>query len=195
MYTEGLQVGDGSYILSDESGNLTLLNGKCKLEEAEEYIKLQNKYEEKLDEKSSLQDTLFMINNKEARAKSTKITMTLSLLLAEGILIILGTASLPLIDAITVFSIPVVLTLVRAFVIKPIKYGTKKKREKQKLEITSKLETVIGEIKQVEKKMKKYKEKIECESYFREDEIIPVTTVENKKTNVKMRVLKLDQSR
>ena len=41
MYTNGIKIGDNSYILSDEYGELTLLNGKIALEEIEEYIKLK----------------------------------------------------------------------------------------------------------------------------------------------------------
>ena len=50
MYTEGVKIGSNSYLLSDEVGTLTLLNGTCPQEEIEEYIKLKNKYEEEGNE-------------------------------------------------------------------------------------------------------------------------------------------------
>lgn len=195
MYKEGLQMGDNSYILSDEEGELTVINGTCTSQEMQEYIKLQNKYEEKTNEKIKLHRELIKINKKEKDAKLANLVITFSLFIIEGALIVLGFASLPLIEAIKVFGIPVVAALIGVFIIKPIKYGTKKKRIQQKAESNLRLEMIYDEIKEIEKEKRKYKEKIENVSYLLEDETIPVITVENKKVNVKMRVLRIDQSR
>lgn len=194
MYKEGLQMGDNSYILSDEEGELTVINGTCTSQEMQEYIKLQNKYEEKTNEKIKLHRELIKINKKEKDAKLANLVITFSLFIIEGALIVLGFASLPLIEAIKVFGIPVVAALIGVFIIKPIKYGTKKKRIQQKAESNLRLEMIYDEIKEIEKEKRKYKEKIENVSYLLEDETIPVITVENKKVNVKMRVLRIDQS-
>ena len=79
-------------------------------------------------------------------------------------------------------------------IVQTLVHGTKKKRAKQKEEVKIKLLSKNEKIKEIKTKMSKLKEKIETESYFWQDEIIPVKTIDNEKTNVKMRVLKLDKN-
>ena len=77
------------------------------------------------------------------------------------------------------------------------KCGTKKKRKKQKKEISDEIFKTKDELKQLQKKIDILKNEMEYSEMgiYEEYEIIPITTVENKKANVKIRVLRLDQSR
>lgn len=194
MYTEGLQIGENSYVLSDESGDITLLSAKGTPEDVERYLKLENEYDEKTDEKSEIQSIIQSINNKEIGSKLFNIKTLFSLFITEVILFILGATSLELIQMIKVLSVPAVIALTAVGIIKPIRYGTKKRRAKKKKEAKTNLEKVLEELKQIDKERRKLKEKIEYENYFPEEEIVPVTTVENTKANVKMRILRLDKN-
>ena len=193
-YTEGIQIGDNSYVLSDESGNMILLNAKGTPQEVERYLKLENDYDEKMDEKSEIQSTIQSINNKELGSKLLNIKALFSLFITEVILFILGATSLELIEMIKVLSIPFVIALTTIGILKPIAYGTKKGRTKRRNEANAKLEKVLEELKQIDKEKRKLKDKIEYENYFPEEEIVPVTTIENTKANVKIRILRLDKN-
>lgn len=98
-----------------------------------------------------------------------------------------------LLESIKLLSIPLIATLA-CIGTKTLIYGTKKSRTKQKEEINTNLMNQKEKLKELEKQINKLKQNIETESLFWEDEIIPVTTEENKKANVKMRVLKLDSN-
>jgi len=195
MYTEGLQIGDNSYVLSDESGNIILLSSNGTLEETERYLKLENDYEEKIDEKSEIQSAIQDINNKENKSKKANIEIIVTTFFLEGIFLLCGlsgTASLT--GIIQLLSLPVITMLVVAGMFKPIMYGTKKGRAKRRQEENAKLEKVLEELKEIDKEKRNLKKKIEYENHFPEEEIIPVRTLENTKLNVKTRILRLDKN-
>ena len=77
------------------------------------------------------------------------------------------------------------------------KCGTKKKRKRQKKEISEEIFKIKNELKELQKKKDTLKNEIEYSEMgiYEDFEMIPITTVENKKANVKIRVLSLDQSR
>lgn len=194
MYTEGLQIGDNAYVLSDESGNIILLNSNGTFEETEKYLKLENDYEEKLDEKSEIQSIIQDINIKEKESKRANTEIIITTFLLDGVFLLCGAASLPLVETIKLLSLPVITMLFIAVTIKPMRYGTKKRRTKRRQEENAKLEKVLEELKQIDKEKRSLKKKIEYVNYFPEEEKIPVTTVENKKAKVKMRILRLDKN-
>lgn len=194
MYTEGFKIGDNSYILSEEP--LTILTSKASQEAIEEYINLKNTYEEEIDEYGELQDDLSKINNKDRNSKKANIEIFLSTVLIEGLFIfIIALENMELIPALQLLSFPILTSLMVGVIFKPIIYGTKKKRTKKKEALRTSLSKKNEEIRNIEKKMNKIKEKIEKETYLFEDEIIPVTTTEKTKSNIKIRVLKLDPNR
>ena len=67
MYTEGLQIGENSYVLSDESGDMILLSANGTSEDVEKYLKLENNYDEKLNEKSEIQSIIQSIQQSSRR--------------------------------------------------------------------------------------------------------------------------------
>ena len=193
-YTEGLQIGDNSYVLSDESGNMILLSAKGTPEEVERYLKLENDYDEKMDEKSEIQSIIQSINNKEKESKKANIEIIIALFILEGLFLLCGLGGgASLAGTIQLLSFPVITMLGVTGIYKVI-YGTKKGRTKKRNEANAKLEKVLEELKQIDKEKRKLKDKIEYENYFPEEEIVPVTTVENTKANVKMRILRLDKN-
>lgn len=195
MYTEGLQIGENSYVLSDESGNMILLSAKGTPEEVERYLKLENDYDEKLDEKSEIQSTIQNINNKEVESKKANIEIIITLFLLEGIFLLCGLSGVASpVGTMQLLGFPIITMLGVAGIFKPIMYGTKKGRAKRRKEANNKLVTVLEELKQIDKEKRKLKDKIEYENYFPEEEIIPVTTTEKTKANVKMRILRLDKN-
>lgn len=194
MYTEGFKIGDNSYILSEEP--LTILTSNASQEAIEEYINLKNTYEEEIDEYGELQDDLSKINNKDRNSKKANIEIFLSTVLIEGLFIfIIALENMELIPALQLLSFPILTSLMVGVIFKPIIYGTKKKRTKKKEALRTSLSKKNEEIRNIEKRMNKIKEKIENETYLFEDEIIPVTTTEKTKSNIKIRVLKLDPNR
>lgn len=194
MYTEGFKIGDNSYILSEEP--LTILTSKASQEAIEEYINLKNTYEEEIDEYGELQDDLSKINNKDRNSKKANIEIFLSTVLIEGLFIfIIALENMELIPALQLLSFPILTSLMVGVIFKPIIYGTKKKRTKKKEALRTSLSKKNEEIRNIEKRMNKIKQKIENETYLFEDEIIPVTTTEKTKSNIKIRVLKLEPNR
>ena len=196
MYTEGIKVGNNSYVLSDEYGLLTILKSSNNQEQVEEYIKLKNLYEEERDEYSNLQNNKLEIDENEKFSKKFNIEVIPALFLAEGVIIcalLLG--KFELFAIVKLISFSTVIAVAAGVGLKILSFGTKKKRSKQREEINAKLIEQNDKLKELEKQINMLKKNVEEEAYFREDEIVPVTTVENKKANVKMRVLKLDQSR
>lgn len=194
MYVEGVKIGNNSYILSDEDGTLTLLNGKCTKEETEEYIKLKNSWEEELQEYRELQSILSEKNELDKIIKRINIKVSVVTILAELLSLLITGGSLDSVSIIMLPSLPLIVYPI-SNILQTLVHGTKKKRKEQKEEVKIKLLSKNEKIKEIENKMSKLKEKIETESYFWQDEIIPVTTVEKEKKSVKMRVLKLEQNR
>ena len=186
MYTEGIKIGDNSYILSDEDGTLTLLSGKGTPEEIEEYIKLKNTWEEEIDNHRILQDELSYINGHNKLARDFNIFLSMMPVIAGIGTLIAGHLDLSVIIVMTIlldsFGLFLKLSLC----------GTKNKRINQEFKIKEELQAQTEKVKEIEKKINRLNKKVETETYFWEDEIIPVTTIENKKYNVKMKVLKLD---
>lgn len=193
MYVEGIKIGNNSYILSDEDGTLTLLNGKCTKEETEEYIKLKNSWEEELEEYRELQSILSEKNELDKIIKRINIKFFVIGILAEVLSLLITIRSLDLVSIIMLPSLPLIVYTM-SNIVQTLVHGTKKKRAKQKEEVKIELLSRKEKIKEIENKMSKLKEKIETEAYFLQDEIIPVKTIGNDKTKVKMRVLKLDKN-
>lgn len=196
MYTEGIKIGLNSYLLSDENGTLTLLNGTGTPEEIEEYIKLKNEYEEKSNEYSVLNNRLSRLHECDKQSKKANREIFLTTFILEGIMVTL--MSMANISPIDLFVLVPAISISGGFIGKTIIYGTKKWRTEQKEQIKKELAAKGKEIETLADKMLELYKKIDyCEMAIdeKEDEIIPVTTVEKKKVNVKMRVLKLEQSR
>lgn len=194
MYTNGIKIGDNSYILSDEYGELTLLNGKIALEEIEEYIKLKNAYEDETVAYQCLQDALNEVHDLDKLSEKEDIEILAATIVIEGIFILFGALKLELNLAIRLLSIPLGTALISKLFIKPLLHGTKRARKIGEEEIKIEISRTKEKIKEIEEQINKLKEKIETESYFLQDEIIPVKTIRNEKTKVKMRVLKLNQN-
>jgi len=196
VYTEGIKIGDNSYILSDEDGNLTLLSGSDNQEKMEEYIKLDNQYEEKLEERNELREKISYIHELDKKSRKANIEIIITAIFLEGLFILLGALSLELPKILTILiGVPLGVTGIGNLG-KIDAYGTNKKRTKTKNKIKNEIEKVNEELKEIKLKMDTLKEKMEySEIDLYEDEIIPVTTVENKKANVKMRVLRLEYNR
>lgn len=136
------------------------------------------------------------INNKDRKSKKANIEIFLSTVLIEGLFIfIIALENMELIPALQLLSFPILTSLMVGVIFKPIIYGTKKKRTKKKEALRTSLSKKNEEIRNIEKRMNKIKQKIENETYLFEDEIIPVTTTEKTKSNIKIRVLKLEPNR
>ena len=167
MYTEGIKVGNNSCVLASDDGTLRILSGDGTPEEIEKYINLKNEYEEKSNEYCALHNRLTELYEFDKSAKKADISTSLSTLS-------IGISS--------------------GIISKIVVYGTKKQRIKQKEQIKNNLITKEKEIYSLADEMFKLYQKIDCQEVVideKEDEIIPITTVENKKANVKMRILKL----
>lgn len=189
MYTEGLQIGEKSYILQDDNQlKLATINGTKK--EIEEYLQLNNEYEEKLEEKISLQKSLTQIYYNDKKAKKNNIEIFLTTLGIESAFIILSIISgtTPL---ILHFIVPSII-LGTGILGKVLIYGTKKDRKRNKQDTSILLSKVQEELKELKIKIDSIKKQIEYnENTIKKDDELAITTVENKKVNVKMRVLKL----
>lgn len=192
MYIEGIKIGNNTYILSEEDGSLKMTIGSDNKEEMEEYIKLENSYEEKLEERNYLQEKRAKLYELDKESRKANIEIAISTIFLEGIFILLGAAT----TAIELLIIIPTITIGAGTLAKLLKCGTKKKRTSTKNILSNKIEVVNKELKEIKEKIDKLKEKMEySEFYLQEDEIIRVITEENKKTNVKIRTLKLEQSR
>lgn len=196
MYIEGIKIGNNTYILSEEDGSLKMAIGSDNKEEIEQYIKLENSYEEKLEERNHLQEERNHLYELDKKSRKSNIQIVISAVILEGIFILLGGASQGLSTTISLLIEPVLIMTGLAVIFKTLMYGTKRKRTKNRNIINSEIEVVNKELKEMREKINTVKEKMEySELDLHEDEIIPVITEGNKKTNVKMRVLKLEQSR
>ena len=196
MYTEGIKVGNNSYVLSDEDGTLKILNGNGTPEEIEQYINLKNEYEIKGNEYSVLNNRLNKLREFDKSAKKANIKIFLLTLLIESFFIMLDLLSNTF--RLDILVMMPTMAIASGFASKNVLYGTKKKRFKEKEEIKNHLISKEKEIQLLADQMLTLYKKIDCHEVLideKEDEIVPVTTVENEKVNVKMRVLKLDQSR
>lgn len=192
MYTNGIKKGDNSYIISEDDGNLKLISGSNRLEEMEEYIKLDNQYEEKKEEKNHISKELSQLYKFNKESKRRNIEILLTTIVIEGLLILLGALATQT-ESLVIFP---AITIGIGVSIKISKYGTKKKRTKTRIILNSRIEKVDEELKEIRTKMNTLKEKMDySEIDLYENEIVPVTTAENKKAHVKMRVLKLEQNR
>ena len=157
---------------------------------------IENYSEEKLEERNYLQERRTELYELDKKSRKANIQIVISAVILEGIFILLGGASQGLSTAIRLLIEPVLIMTGIAVIFKTLMYGTKRKRTKNKNIINSKTEVVNKELKEMRKQINTVKEKIEySELDLHQDEIIPVITEENKKANVKMRVLKLEQSR
>lgn len=197
MYKEGIQLGDNSYILSDEDGELTIINGTCTSQEMEEYLQISNQYDEKLEEKFYLTDRISEINNNDKKAKITNIVMFITTIGFEGLTLTLSLMSSAFPTALFVLAPTIPIICFGAGMISNIvSFGTKKKRKQEREKLNGKNLEIKKELEEIKNKIDTIKNQIQySETRMYEDKIIPVTTVENKKANVKMRVLRLDQSR
>lgn len=195
MYIEGIQINKKMYILSDEEGELTLLNSNLTPEETDQYIELENKFEEINDEINTMQKEINNINNKNRLSKRINRIIIMSVILTEGLFILLGALSQePLKIFETIIMTPLSITIV-GNIYKIASCGTKKGRNKCKLKMENKISIEKENLKEIEKQKKKYQKNIEKKYCTLEEEIVSVTEVENKKPHVKMRVLRLDQDR
>lgn len=196
MYKEGIKVGDKSYILSDEDGTLRILNGTGTSDEIEQYINLKNEYEIKGNEYSVLNNRLNKLREFDKKAKKENIKIFLLTLLIESFFIMLDLLFNTFhLDMLVILP---TMTIASGFISKNIFYGTKKERFKEKEEIKNHLISKEKEIQLLAAQMLKLYKKIDCHEMVideKEAEIVPVTTVENEKVNVKMRVLKLESNR
>jgi len=193
MYTEGVRIGNNTYILSEEDGSLKMAIGSDNKEEMEEYIKLENMYEDKLEERNNLQEKRTHLYELDKNSRKANIEIAISTVILEGIFILLGGANQGLSTAISLLSTPVLVMTGIAVIFKPLMYSTKRKRTKKKNIINNEIEDVNKELEKIKEKIDTIKEKMEYSEFdLREDEIVPVTTEENKKSNVKMRVLKIE---
>lgn len=196
MYTEGIKIGNNTYIISEEDGSLKMALGSDNKKEMEQYIKLENSYEEKLEERNYLQEKRTNLYNLDKESRKANIEIVLTTIILESLFILLGGTNGELLTAATLLSAPIVVMTGIAIIFKPLMYGTKRKRTKMKNVINNKIELVNKELEEIKVKIDRVREKIEYSEFnLHEDEIIPVITEENKKTNVKMKVLKLEKSR
>lgn len=192
MYTEGIKIGNNTYILSEEDGSLKMAIGSDDKEEMEEYIKLENIYEDKIEERNYLREERAELYELDKKSRKANIEIAISTILLEGIFILLCAAT----TAIEPLIIVPAITIGAGTIFRLEVCGTKKKRKKKKNIINNEIEDINKELKEIKEKINTVKEKIKySEIDLHEDEIIQVITEENKKTNVKMRVLKLEQSR
>ena len=83
MYTEGIKVGNKSYVLSDEEGTLRILNGNGTPQEIEQYINLKNNYGVKGNEYSFLNNRLNKLREFDKNAKKANVKIFLLALLIE----------------------------------------------------------------------------------------------------------------
>ena len=189
MYTEGVKIGSNTYILSEEDGNLKMAIGSDNEEEMEQYIKLENLYEDKLKERNYLQEKRSHLYELDKESKKANIEIAISTVILEGIFIILGALNTTIEPLIIVPTI----TIGAGTIFKLAVCGTKKKRTKKKNIINNEIEVVNKELSEMRKKITTLKEKMRySELDLYEDEMISVITEENKKSKVKMRVLKIE---
>lgn len=196
MYTEGLQVGDNSYLLQDED-ELVLATIEGTPEQMEEYIQTVNEYDKKREEKWYLTDRLSEIHDKDKNARIINIVMLIITICSEGLVLPLSimSGSFPMAVFILGPIIPVICFGAGA-ITNYLSYGTKKKREEQKQNLGKQILKIKKEQKELKKQIDILKKQIEySEMSLDEEEIVLIRTIENKKTNVKMRVLRLNQSR
>ena len=195
MYTEGLQIGENLYIFQDDYGTITLLEGTGTSNEMNEYIKLKNEYEERGENYFELYGILQEVKGYDKEAKRLRNRLCLGTILAEGIFIIVGAVNLNYLPEILISIGTIGFTI--SMITPSILYGTKKKRIKIISEATGELEIEEKKIKKIVEKLQILNRKIEYEMIVdkKEENVVPITTVENKKANVKIRVLKLEQSR
>ena len=185
MYTEGIKIGDDTYLLLDECNNVTLINGSSNTEETEEYVNLNNECDKKIELRNNLQKNLSTIHRLDNLSKKWNIRIILGSIFIESFILLIGSIN------IVSIVIPPTLFITGTLVMKRSDCLTKKKRKKLKLDTTEELSKVNEELEEITKKLKTLEEKIENETYLEDEKIIPVSTVENKKSNIKMRVLKL----
>ncbi len=187
MYTEGLQIGNNSYLLQDED-NLVLAISKGTTEQMEEYLQVANDYDEGINRRNEQQQQLSKIRYLDKLSKKFEIA---------GI----GLSIFFIVTGIIISTVEILLIMPAASISITSMYklkicSTKKERKQKKASITKKIEEIQKELEELKIKRDILKEKIEySETELQEDGIIPITTVDNKKANVKIRVLRLEQSR
>lgn len=82
MYTEGIQIGNDSYLLQDDDELvLATINGTPN--QMEEYVQLSNQYDKKLEEKFYLTDRLSEVHDKDVKAKKININTFITTFLTE----------------------------------------------------------------------------------------------------------------
>lgn len=196
MYVDGIKIGEKTYLLAEENGELKIATGSSNTEEMEEYLKLNNEYDEKMEEKNNLQQRLSDMNQIGRDLKRANLDALIATIIVEGMFIIcIALGNIGLAGTITLLGFPLVVCGPILAIFKSLIYGTKEKRAKRKQETSKELERVQEELKELKNKIDGLNEKIEySEMELYEDEIVSVITEENKKANVKMRVLRLDSS-
>ena len=193
MYTEGLQIGDNSFLLQDED-ELILATIDGTSEQMEEYIELVNSHDKKMEEKFYLIDRLSEIYDKDKKARKHNIETFITTCFIESLFLTLALVSGSFPIGLLIF-VPIVCIGIGE-ISKLAFYSTKKNRSVQKCKIGEKILEIKKEQREIKQKIDTLKNQIYYQEMgIYEDEVIEVTTVKNKKVNVKMRVLRLDQSR
>lgn len=194
MYTEGYQIGDSSYLLQDENNELVLATIDGTSEQMKEYIKMVNEYDERRGEISFLTRMFSEIQYKDKKARKHSIETFITTCLIEGLFVSLSfiSGSFPKEVLILIPTMCISTGIISKFAF----YGTKKKRKREKKKIGEQILEMEKEQMKLKNKINRLKYQMEySEMKMSDDKIITVTTVENKKVNVKTRVLRLDQSR
>ena len=78
MYIEGIKIGNNTYILSEEDGSLKMAIGSDNKEGIEQYLKLENSYEEKLEERNYLQERRTELYELDKNSRKANIQIVIS---------------------------------------------------------------------------------------------------------------------
>ena len=193
MYKEGIQIGDKSYLLQDED-KLVLATIEGTPEQMKEYIKMVNECDEIREKISFLTREFSEIHYKDKKARKHSIETFITTCFIDGLFVTLSliSGSFPMDVLIIVPTICIGTGIISKFAF----YGTKKKRKCEKKKIGEQILEMEKEHMKLKNKINELKYQMEySETRMTDDKNITVTTVENKKVNLKTRVLRLDQSR
>ncbi len=184
-YESGVKIGENTYLLYDKANTSILMNGSGSTEEIEEYIKLNNQYDQKLELRNDIQKDLAKVQKLDKLAGKWNILILIYTIIGEIFCVTLG-------GDIPIFLLMAAITIGLGSWVKSAVCLSKKNRKKIKVEIAEELTEVNQELKEIKTKIDKIKEKNEYREINIQNELeVPITTEENKKSNVKMRVLKL----
>lgn len=186
---------DGSNLYDDRE--LTLLSGKGKPDEIEEYIEISNEYEKKKKYINKLEKELSRLYDIEANSEIAggfAYFISFGFSLCFTIPYISGGFSDPnlILTAILVPTIGISFSKI----VDIFTFGFKTTRKESIEETNDILQKEKVEMEELKTKRNELIKKINySEKNLYEDKIVPVTTRENKKVTVKRRVLNKDQSR